>query len=264
MERKEILNFKDITFVREGRKILSGVNWVIKEKEVWALLGLNGTGKSTLLSMIPAYTFPTKGDYWVFGNKFGNYAWPKIRKKLGFVSSNLKIFSGTLNNQKVEKVILSGKYNTIGIYDEINQNDIEKGKELLKDFNLEHLKDKKYEVLSQGEQRKVLLARAFMTNPELLILDEPCSGLDLKSREYYLKTLGEKIKEKEISIIYVTHQLEELIPEITHVAILGNDGKMLVTGKKEEVLTEENLFKLYGVKVKVIWEENRPWLIVKN
>lgn len=262
--KKEILNFKDINFIREGRQILTGINWVVKEKEVWALLGLNGTGKSTLLSMIPAYTFPTKGDYWVFGNRFGSYVWSKVRKKLGFVSSNLKIFSETLNKQTVEKVILSGKYNTIGVYDEINKDDIEKVEELLKEFNLEHLKEKKYEILSQGEQRKVLLARAFMSKPELLILDEPCSGLDLKSKEYYLKTLGEKIKEKEISLIYVTHQIEEIIPEITHVAILGNNGKMLVAGKKEKVLTEENLFNLYGLEVKIIWEKNRPWLIVKN
>jgi len=122
------------------------------------------------------------------------------------------------------------------------------------------LKLNKYITLSQGEQRKTLLARAFMNEPSLLILDEPCSGLDIRAREMFLKTLEES--KSDIPFIYVTHQIEEIIPSITHVAILDN-GEIVSQGNKFEVLTEENLSKLYGIDLKIEWSNNRPWLIVK-
>ena len=257
---KEILSYKNVSFRRDGREILKNINWEIKKGENWALLGLNGSGKSTLLSMIPAYIFATSGEVSVFEKKFGTCVWAEVKEKVGFVSSSLNTFSDSLNNQTLNNIVLSGKYNSIGIYQEITQKDREKANNIIKDFKLSHLKLNKYITLSQGEQRKTLLARAFMNEPSLLILDEPCSGLDIRAREIFLKTLEES--KSDIPFIYVTHQIGEIIPSITHVAILDN-GEIVSQGNKFEVLTEENLSKLYGIDLKIEWSNNRPWLIVK-
>lgn len=257
---EKILSYKNVSFRRDGREILKDINWEIKKGENWALLGLNGSGKSTLLSMIPAYTFATSGEVSVFEKKFGACIWAEVKEKVGFVSSSLNTFSDSLNNQTLNNIVLSGKYNSIGIYQEITQKDREKANNIIKDFKLSHLKLNKYITLSQGEQRKTLLARAFMNEPSLLILDEPCSGLDIRAREIFLKTLEES--KSDIPFIYVTHQIEEIIPSITHVAILDN-GEIVSQGNKFEVLTEENLSKLYGIDLKIEWSNSRPWLIVK-
>ena len=257
---EKILSYKNVSFRRDGREILKNINLEIKKDENWALLGLNGSGKSTLLSMIPAYTFATSGEVSVFEKKFGTCVWAEVKEKVGFVSSSLNTFSDSLNNQTLNNIVLSGKYNSIGIYQEITQKDREKANNIIKDFKLSHLKLNKYITLSQGEQRKTLLARAFMNEPSLLILDEPCSGLDIRAREMFLKTLEES--KSDIPFIYVTHQIEEIIPSITHVAILDN-GEIVSQGNKFEVLTEENLSKLYGIDLKIEWSNNRPWLIVK-
>ena len=257
---EKILSYKNISFRRDGREILKNINWEIKKGENWALLGLNGSGKSTLLSMIPAYTFATSGEVSVFEKKFGTCIWAEVKEKVGFVSSSLNTFSDSLNNQTLNNIVLWGKYNSIGIYQEITQKDREKANNIIKDFKLSHLKLNKYITLSQGEQRKTLLARAFMNEPSLLILDEPCSGLDIRAREIFLKTLEES--KSDIPFIYVTHQIEEIIPSITHVAILDN-GEIVSQGNKFKVLTEENLSKLYGIDLKIEWSNNRPWLIVK-
>ena len=257
---EKILSYKNVSFRRDGREILKNINLEIKKDENWALLGLNGSGKSTLLSMIPAYTFATSGEVSVFEKKFGTCVWAEVKEKVGFVSSSLNTFSDSLNNQTLNNIVLSGKYNSIGIYQEITQKDREKANDIIKDFKLSHLKLNKYITLSQGEQRKTLLARAFMNEPSLLILDEPCSGLDIRAREMFLKTLEES--KSDIPFIYVTHQIEEIIPSITHVAILDN-GEIVSQGNKFEVLTEENLSKLYGIDLKIEWSNNRPWLIVK-
>ena len=260
---EKILSYKNVSFKRDGREILKNINWEIKEGENWALIGLNGSGKSTLLSMIPAYTFATKGEVSVFDKKFGTCVWAEIKKKVGFVSSTLNNFSERLNTQSLMDIVLSGKYNSRGIYQEITQKDREKANNIIKDFKLSHLKLNKFGTLSQGEQRKTLLARAFMNEPSLLILDEPCSGLDIRAREIFLKSLEENSKNiNAIPFIYVTHQIEEIIASISHVAILDN-GKIVAQGNKYEVLTDENLSKLYEIDVKIEWSNNRPWLIVK-
>ena len=259
---KEILNYKNITFKRDGRKILKDINWKVCESENWALLGLNGSGKSTILSMIPAYTFATSGELSVFGKTFGSCVWNDVKTKVGFVSSTLNNFSDRLNTQTLSDVVLSGKYNSIGIYQEITQQDREEANKIIDDFKLTQLKTNKFSTLSQGEQRKTLLARAFMNKPELLILDEPCSGLDIRAREIFLKSLEENFKNKNMPFIYVTHQIEEIISSVTHVAILDK-GEILAQVNKFEVLTEENLSKLFDIDLKIEWSNDRPFLLIK-
>lgn len=260
---KEILHYENVSFIREGRKILKNVNWHVENGENWALLGLNGSGKSTILGMIPAYTFPTQGEVRVFGHKFGNYIWKNVKNKVGFVSNSLNSFLSTLNKQKLEDVVISGKFSSIGIYNEISYEDRKRATSIIEDFKITYIKDKYFSTLSQGEQRRTLLARAFMNNPELLILDEPCSGLDLASREYFLSGLEKNAKKEDsIPFIYVTHQIEEIVPSVTHVALL-KDGEMMAQGLKKDILKDDILTELFGISVKIEWENERPWLIVK-
>lgn len=262
---KEILCYKNVSFVRDGRKILDDINWQIKENENWALIGLNGSGKSTLLSMLPAYVFPSSGELWVFENKFGACFWKEVRDKLGFVSSALQNnFSSTLNRQSLENIVISGEYNSIGIYQEVADEVKNKAEKIIENFKISYIKDKIFGSLSQGEQRRTLLARAFMNEPKLLILDEPCSGLDITARESFLKNLQEisESEEDKIAFIYVSHQIEEIIPAVSHIAIL-KDGKMIAKGKKKEILTKKYLSQLFELDVDVIWKKERPYLIIE-
>ena len=166
---------------------------------------MNNQGPITLGKCVDAYSqlklthFSNKQvNVSVFEKKFGTCVWAEVKEKVGFVSSSLNTFSDSLNNQTLNNIVLSGKYNSIGIYQEITQKDREKANNIIKDFKLSHLKLNKYITLSQGEQRKTLLARAFMNEPSLLILDEPCSGLDIRAREIFLKTLEESKSEYSI------------------------------------------------------------------
>lgn len=263
IKEKEILHYENVTFKRDRKVILDDVNWHIDSGENWALLGLNGSGKSTILGMIPAYIFPTRGEVRVFGHKFGNYVWENIKNRVGFVSSSLNSFLSTLNWEKAEDVVISGKFSSIGIYREITEKDREKARKIIENFKLSYIKDSYFSTLSQGEQRRILLARAFMNEPDLLILDEPCSGFDVKSREYFLKVLQENAEMKNSTpFIYVTHQIEEIIPSITHVALLS-EGKIKAKGKKKDILNDELLSQIFEINVRVEWENERPWLIVK-
>ena len=251
---KDIIHYENVTFRRDGKIILDGIDWHINEGENWALLGLNGSGKSTILGMIPAYIFPTTGEVRVFGHKFGNYVWKNIKRRVGFVSSSLNNFLGTLSREKLEDVVISGKFSSIGIYEEVTDEDRKRAEKIIEDFGI---------TLSQGEQRRTLLARAFMNEPDLLILDEPCSGLDVRAREYFLSVLEENSgKENSTPFIYVTHKIEEILPSVSHVALLEK-GKIVAQGKKKEILTDKILSEMFKISVKIVWECERPWLIVK-
>lgn len=258
----ELLHYENVCFRRDGRPILDNVNWHVESGENWALLGLNGAGKSTMLSMIPAYQIPTTGTLRVFGREFGKYAWPKIKARLGFVSSALGQFQSTLDKQKVEDVIISGAFSSIGIYRTVDDMTRAKGMRLLEEFGLAYLEGHRFHTLSAGEQRRVLLARAIMANPDLLILDEPCAGLDLPAREKFLLTVESLVEEQHTPIVYVSHQIEEILPVITHVAIL-QEGRIIRAGPKQDVLTDSVLSDVFGMTVQVVWERDRPWVIVQ-
>lgn len=259
---RELLHYENVCFRRDGRPILDNVNWHIEEGEHWALLGLNGAGKSTLLSMLPAYQIPTTGTLRVFGKEFGKYAWPKIKSRLGFVSSALGQFQSTLDKQVVEDIVISGAFSSIGIYQEVAPEVRQRGMQLLSEFGLDYLEGHRFRTLSAGEQRRVLLARSIMANPELLILDEPCSGLDLPAREQFLRTVSTLVAEQQTPIIYVSHQIEEILSFITHVAIL-REGKMIHAGPKHEILTDDILSDVFGLSVQVVWKDDRPWVMVR-
>lgn len=259
---KKIISIQDVYLTRGGNQILQGIYWDIKDGEQWAILGLNGSGKTSLLNIVAGYHFPTTGHVEVLGNIFGKTNLPELRKKIGFVSSSLDRFSQMVNNETVERVIVSGKFASFGIYDKVTDEDWAKADALLTSLRLHYLKGKPYHLLSQGEQRRILIARALMSDPQILVLDEPCSGLDILSREELL-SLTNEIVQHNCHIIYVTHHIEELVNTITHVLLL-HDGKGVHSGRKEDVLTDEHLSETFKVPVTVKWEKGRPSLAINT
>ncbi|WP_233190464.1 MULTISPECIES: ABC transporter ATP-binding protein [unclassified Sporosarcina] len=256
-----IVKVKDVQFKREDNQILQDITWEIEQGQQWGMLGLNGSGKTSLLSIISTYEIPSSGEVEVLGKRFGSSYLPELRKKIGFVSSSLEKFSDYFWNESIERIIISGKFASFGIYDKIIAEDWIRADYLVKEFRLGHVKGKKFRLLSEGEKRRVLIARALMGDPDLLILDEPCSGLDILAREQFLEAL-ETATKSNVHLVYVTHHIEELVPEITH-ALLLKEGKIVASGPKKEVLTDELLSETYQVPVTIEWHAERPYLSMK-
>ena len=258
----QVVSLKNVSYQRGKKEILQDIDWTIQQNEHWGILGLNGSGKTSLLNIVSGYRFPSSGEVTVLGNLFGKTNLPELRKEIGLVSSSLDRFAQFFNTETVERVVVSGKFASFGLYEQVAPADWEKADALLENLRLLALKGKPYQQLSEGEKRRVLIARALMSEPNMLILDEPCSGLDILSREQLLRVM-EDIVNKGCHIIYVTHHIEELVKEITHVLLL-KDGKIVAAGPKEEVLQDEHLSETYSVPVTVRWEEERPWLAVRK
>jgi len=256
-----LISYEQVRFVRENRLILNSINWTVKPGEHWAILGLNGSGKSTMLNMMGGYEFPTSGTIRVFGHEYGRFNWEYVKKRLGFVGNTLNRFLETLNMESAREIVVSGRFNSIGLYEQTEADDWKRADELLAALRLSYLADKPYRSMSQGEQRRVLIARAFMAEPAAMILDEPCSGLDVRAREELLAALGAQAAKQETSLLYVTHHIEEIFPAITHVVVL-KEGRILAAGEKKHVLTNDILSDAFDLPVELEWRDERCWLKV--
>ncbi|MGG1558028.1 ABC transporter ATP-binding protein [Geobacillus thermoleovorans] len=258
-----IIRMRDVSWARGERTILRDINWEVKEGEQWAILGLNGSGKTSLLNIVTGYQYPTRGEVEVLGYRFGQASLPELRRHIGFVSSALlDQFHDTLQTETVEDVIISGKFATIGLYDAVTSEDRDQAEALMESFRLQAVKGKRYATLSQGEKRKTLIARALMADPALLILDEPTVGLDLWAREQMLSLIA-PIAARPCHVLYVTHYIEEIVEPITHVLLL-RDGRVAAAGRKEDVLTDERLSEAFQLNIRVHWEDGRPWVSVRR
>ena len=257
---ESIIHLQNVIWRRNRQEILKNINWEVKPGEHWCILGLNGSGKTSILNVVTGYNYPTAGAVSVLGNEFGKTNIPELRKRIGYVSNSLGQFSQSLNREKVENIVVSGKFASIGLYEEVQQKDWEKADELLSTLRLSYVSGKHYQNLSQGEQRRVLIARALMADPEILILDEPCSGLDVLSREEVLDLMND-INKRDCHLLYVTHHIEEIVEAISHV-LLVRDGEIVAAGPKQEVLTDELLSETFKIPVTVRWEDERPWLTI--
>ncbi|MGZ9584174.1 ABC transporter ATP-binding protein [Paenibacillus marinisediminis] len=255
-----MIELQQVNFLRGERTILNDLNWKTEPGEQWVILGRNGSGKTTLLEIIMGYQFPSSGKVNVLGNQYGRCDVREVRKEIGYIGQSL-VEKLTLRDP-VWEIVASGIQAYLRLYEVIPEEWKTQAFDNLRLVGLEHLAEQPMSVCSQGERKKILLARALMSNPKLLVMDEPCSGLDLYEREKWLLDL-EQLRDRHIHTIYVTHHLEEIVPIFTHVALLEG-GRFVAAGRKEEVLTEEHLSHTYGLPVAVDWLDNRPWVRLKS
>ncbi|QHT61666.1 ATP-binding cassette domain-containing protein [Paenibacillus lycopersici] len=251
-----MIALQGITFRRGDRQILNGVNLTMNKGEHWVILGRNGCGKTTLLEMMNGYEFPSSGTVEVLGNRYGECDVREVRKAIGYISQS--IMEKLTLRDPVWEVVATGEYAFLRFYQEIDEAVRLKALSLLDEVGLLHVAEQSLGSLSQGERKKVMLARALMQNPKLLIMDEPCAGLDLYEREKLLIDLG-RLSERDMMVVYVTHHMEEIIPLFTHVALVQN-GEIVAAGPKKDVLSAEWLSAAYDWPVEVQWADDRPWI----
>lgn len=244
-----VLHVENVDWARNQTLILKNVNWQVNKGEHWAILGLNGSGKTTLLNMVMGYLWPTRGKITVLGNQYGKVDIQQVRQSIGWVSSS---FHERINpNECAQDVIVSGKYASIGLYEQPTINDLAEAKYWLEQFQLTYLLDRTYQSCSQGEKQKLLIARALIAHPQLLILDEATTGLDFVSREQLLDTIELIAHLKEApTIIFVTHHIEEVIP-LFKKTLLMRDGTIFKSGNTEDLLTSRTLSDFFGINVQV-------------
>lgn len=257
-----MIKLEHVSVIRNKKHILKDVNWDVKKGQHWALLGLNGSGKTTILNVINGYIHPSEGKLEVLGNVFGKANIPELRREIGLVSMSLQ--QKIQEYESVLGVVLSGKYATIGLYEAVEQQDVDQARQYMELLNCQHLEKEEYGVLSQGERQRVLIARALMANPKILILDEPCNGLDIIAKEELLHFIGKIANEQNtLTIIYVTHYVEEILPCFKHTMLL-KEGQVFKQGLTKQLLTEETLSSFYNRPVSVQEEQNRTWIALKE
>ena len=227
----------------------------MRRGEHWAILGANGSGKTSLLSALTGYLTPSAGDIEVLGQRFGASNWPALRKRIGMVSSSIRQLMPDAEPALLS--VLSGRYAMIDFWGTPNKADVHKARRILRQIEGAHLAERPWIFLSQGERQRVLIGRALMAEPELLILDEPCAGLDPAAREQFLQFLQRLGKEKTApTLIFVTHHVEEIMPAFNRVLLLKS-GRTFAAGKKEAILTSENLSETFQAKIQLISSRGR-------
>ncbi|ANE47855.1 molybdenum ABC transporter ATP-binding protein [Paenibacillus swuensis] len=253
-----MIDLNHVSLRREETQILDDVTLTVRKDEHWVLLGRNGSGKTSILEMINGYVFPSSGTVKVLHSIYGKVDVREIRRKIGYISQSL--MDKLALSDPVWEVVATGEFGYLRFYEQIPEDLKEKAMRMLAFVKLEHRGTHLLGTLSQGERKKAMLARALMADPTLLIMDEPCSGLDLFEREQLLVTINE-LNMKSVTLFYVTHHMEEIMPLFTHVALL-EQGKLIAAGPKRDVLTEENIRLAYNVNVDLEWHQDRPWIRV--
>lgn len=253
-----VLDLHVESFTRDGTDILRDIRWRIDQGEHWAVLGANGAGKSTLLSIVAGYEWPSRGEVAVLGETYGRCDMRALKERIGWVSSSL--FSWLPARQSARQVAATGIHATIGNWHELSAQDLIRADDALRVIGAYAFRNKRYGVLSQGEKQRVMIARALVTKPELLILDEPCAGLDPGARERLIADLDRLCAKPDgPTLILVSHHVEEIPSHATH-GLLLKDGRALAVGLLTGVLTEELLSELYDYPCKLGSGDGRYWL----
>ncbi len=227
-----LINVKHADVFLKRKRILSDISWVMRKGENWAIIGRNGAGKSTLLKLIAGDVYPALGgEVQRFGGKDGESLW-NIRKRIAVVSPELqRDYSCGI---KGADAVMSGFFSSIGLYDKATPSQKKTARHWMDFFNLQHLGERPMSALSYGEQKKILIARAMVNSPDILILDEPCSGLDRAARSGFLSFITQAAGAG-VALIMATHHPDEMPASITHIMIIDK-GKITEHGKKEKVM----------------------------
>lgn len=251
-----VLEFSDVSVVRDRTTILDSVSWQVAEDERWVILGPNGAGKTTMLLLAAAQMHPTSGAVNVLDDRLGAVDVFELRPRIGFASTAMA--RAVPRDERVVDVVLTAAHSVTGrwneTYDEV---DDRRARRVLAEWKLEHLADRRFGALSDGEQKRVQIARAIMTDPELLLLDEPAASLDLGSREELVQLLGGFASSPAApAMVMVTHHVEEIPVGFTHALLLAR-GRVEAAGRLAEVVTSENLSAAFGLPLVVAQDAGR-------
>ncbi|MEM2108935.1 MAG: ABC transporter ATP-binding protein [Candidatus Odinarchaeota archaeon] len=249
MAMEPVIELENIYYIRDSRVILKNICWKVLAGERWVILGENGSGKTTLLNVISGYIWPSNGAVKVLGKLFGQIDLRSLRREIGFISPDLLPYIP--RNISFLQAVLSGKFASFGLYDKPGSEDINYAEKIISFLDCSEIKDAEFHTLSRGEQQRCLIGRALMSNPSLLLLDEPCQGLDLPSRERLLNLINKlSVERTDITLILVVHNLEEIPNSFTHTLLLKN-GEIVKSGGINNVLTSENVSELFNYPLQV-------------
>ena len=254
MRNDQMINVQELTVTRDVT-ILDNISWSMKKGENWAILGPNGSGKTTLISVLTAYVTMTSGKITLLGREYGEYDWRTLRKSVGIISS--QISEAILPSITVTDLVISGKHAMLNNWFEPLYHERNRALGLLEKYHCAYLAKRKWKQLSVGEKQRVMTARAFMAEPELLIMDEPCAGLDPVARQRFINYCEKMFSKDEApALVLITHHIDEIIPEITHVMLM-KEGQVAMQGRKTDIMTAENLSKLYDAAVMLNYNKGR-------
>ena len=251
-----VLALSDVSVIRDSNTIIDNLNWNVEGDERWVILGPNGAGKTTLLQIAAAMTHPSAGTAIVLDSQLGSTDLFELRPRVGFASSAMaRRFPA---DESVLNVVITAAYSVTGRWNESYDDvDLRRAQRVLAEWKLDHLADRLFGSLSDGEQKRVQIARSVMTDPELLLLDEPAASLDLGAREELLQLLGGYASSTVApAIVMVTHHVEEIPQGFTH-ALLLTKGSVVASGSIQTVLTNENLSLTFGLPIEVAETDGR-------
>lgn len=234
---------------RGAVSILTSIHWTVRQGEHWIILGSNGSGKTSLLKAITGYMTPTSGEITLLDEEFGDCDWRELRHHIGIVSSSISHL--VHDEDEGLEIVAGGKRAMIGCWGRVTSAEKDRAGRLLRSLRAAHTATRRWEVLSQGERQRVLVARALMAEPTILILDEACAGLDPVARERFLKDLNRLAKKpKGPALVFVTHHVEEIRPAFTHLLALRR-GRVAYEGPAADGLTTSILSKVFEAPVQV-------------
>jgi iron complex transport system ATP-binding protein len=246
----DVLHFAQVSVLRDGATLLDRIDWDVSEGERWVVLGANGAGKTTLLQLASANLHPSRGTATILGETLGAVDVFELRPRIGLSSAALA--ERLPPSERVRDVVLTASYAMVGRWREVYE-DVDSGRadELLAALGVAHLATRRFGTLSEGERKRVQIARALMTDPELMLLDEPAAGLDLGGREDLVRRLGViALDEDAPALVLVTHHVEEIPPGFTHVLLLRG-GRVIAGGPLEDTLTAAALGETFGISLQL-------------
>ena len=251
-----VLELAGVSVRRGQSNLIDDIDWTVEEDERWVVLGPNGAGKTTLLQVASAQIHPTTGVVGILGEVLGTVDVFELRPRIGLTSAALA--ERIPRAERVHDVVVSASYSVLGRWREhYDVLDHGRAEELLTEVGANHLTDRTFGTLSEGERKRVQLARSLMTDPELVLLDEPAAGLDLGGRETLVRDLAELAGDPRSPVlVLVTHHVEEIPPGFTHVLLL-REGKVVAAGPIERVLTEEIVSATFGMPMTLRHEDGR-------
>jgi iron complex transport system ATP-binding protein len=251
-----VVELAEVSVVRGGSRLVDGIDWTVDEADRWVVIGPNGAGKTTLLQVLAAQIHPTTGVAGLLGDVLGTVDVFELRPRIGLTSAALA--DRLPRSERVSDVVVSASYAVLGRWrEQYDELDHQRAKSLLTELGIGHLSERTFGTLSEGERKRVQIARALMTDPELMLLDEPAAGLDLTGREQLVRSLSSiATAEDAPAMVLVTHHVEEIPPGFTH-ALLLKQGRAVAAGPIEQALTSQTLSDTFDLALSLEQRDGR-------